>query len=491
MGSAKNVVFYFLLLLTCGGGIWASLEAGRSLASGAKEAGPGAVAVSYAPASDPGEASDNFLVARFKEKMKRSLSLMLVQVILIVVLAHIFGHLFEKMRLPGVVGEMLAGILLGPSLVGTLYPDIFEMLFPPASLPRLKMLSHVGILLFMFVIGLELDVRSLRKKAQVAVLVSHAGIVFPFFLGVTLSLVLFERYAPAEVGFLPFALFIGIAMSITAFPVLARIIEERKLTRTFLGTTAITCAAVDDVTAWSLLALVVAVAGSQGLGSSLGMIGFAAVYTAVMLFVARPLLRRLVASTYRNQAPGKGLVAFILLFLFFSALLTELIGVHALFGAFMAGLVLPEDSRFKAFLRARLEYFSSIILLPIFFAFTGLRTQIGSLETAADWTACLLIIAVAILGKFGGSVAAARFAGVSWKESAALGILMNTRGLMELIVLNIGYEMGILSPKIFTMLVMMALVTTFMTGPLLSALRLPRHASEPAPPGKELSVAGG
>lgn len=491
LNSARNLIFYLFLLLSCGGGTWFALKAGGSLEKGAQESEAKLVAISHAPQMEKGPAtSGNFLVEKVRAKMKRSLSLLLVQIILIVVLAHLFGLLFERLGLPAVVGEMLAGILLGPSLIGNLFPEVFAALFPEASLGRLKMLSHVGILLFMFVIGLELDVKSLRKKAHVAVLVSHSGIFFPFFLGVSLSLYLFTRYAPPQVDFLPFALFVGIALSITAFPVLARIIEDRKMTGTFLGTTAITCAAVDDVTAWSLLAIVVAFAGSQGIAASFSVILMAGVFALVMLFLARPLLRRLVKAAHGSHPPGKGLVAFILLFLFFSALVTELIGVHALFGAFMAGLVLPQDPRFKAFLRTRLEYFSSIFLLPIFFAFTGLRTQVGLLENASDWVICALIILVAVLGKFGGSLVAARFTGVSWKESAALGILMNTRGLMELIVLNIGYDMGILSPKLFTMLVIMALATTFMTGPLLTALRLPKAKPDPDGTERELAVAG-
>jgi Kef-type K+ transport system membrane component KefB len=280
---------------------------------------------------------------------------------------------------------------------------------------------------------------------------------------------MYRTLAPAGVPFSAFALFIGVTMSITAFPVLARIIEERRMSRSYLGTTAIACAAVDDVTAWCLLAVVVAIVKSNGMGGSLLTVGLTLLFIAVMLFVVKPRTARLVGEHSEDgQAGSIGLLAGIFAFLFASALFTEAIGIHALFGAFLAGVCMPADSGLRKFLRERLETFSSVLLLPLFFAFTGLRTQVGLLNDWGSWLMCAGIIAVAIAGKLGGSMAAARWTGMSWGDSFSLGALMNTRGLVELIVLNLGYDLNILSPRIFAMLVLMALVTTFMTGPLLT-----------------------
>jgi Kef-type K+ transport system membrane component KefB len=317
-------------------------------------------------------------------------------------------------------------------------------------------------------VGLELDVETLRNRAHAAVVVSHASIIVPYFLGVVLSLFLYRDLAPAGVGFIPFALFLGIAMSITAFPVLARILEERRLTRTPLGITAITCAAVDDVTAWSLLAVVVAASGATGARSAVATIVLTLVFVGAMLRFVGPAVRRALARAAVREEPGKSAVAGILMFLFASALATELIGIHALFGAFLAGVVMPRTPRFRAYLGQRLEYFSSVFLLPLFFAFTGLRTEIGLLNDVRSWIVCGAIILVATTGKLGGSMLAARMTGMRWVDAFSLGALMNTRGLVELIALNLGYEYGILSPRIFAMMVLMALVTTFATGPLLA-----------------------
>jgi len=408
---------------------------------------------------------------------KPTLSLLLFQVILIVVLAHGCGTLFERLGQPSVVGEMVAGILLGPSLIGQYFPGFFNFLFPDYSMEILKMLSQVGVLLFMFVIGLELDPNQLRRNISSALLISHSGIVIPFLIGCLVALPLYSEYVSSQTSFTAFALFLGVSMSITAFPVLARILEERGLTRTFLGTTAITSAALDDITAWCLLALVIAVAGAQGFINAAGTLFFTVLYMAIMLLVVRPLLRKIIEKVPEEHLEGKGALATVFLLLFCSALLTEVIGIHALFGAFMAGFVLPQNIIFKNFLRARLEHFSSVFLLPLFFAFTGLRTQIGLLENLHDFLIALMVIAAAVLGKFGGTFLASKVAGINWKEASALGILMNTRGLMELIVLNIGYDMGILPPKIFSIMVLMALATTFMAGPLLSLLRVSKNYS--------------
>jgi Kef-type K+ transport system membrane component KefB len=304
--------------------------------------------------------------------------------------------------------------------------------------------------------------------AQTAVVVSHASIVVPYFLGVVLSLVLYRELAPPGVSFLAFALFMGIAMSITAFPVLARILSERRLTGTKLGDTAITCAAVDDVTAWSLLAVVVAVVSARGFSAAVPTIVLTLAFIAAMIWLVRPLLKRLFARVGAGL-PGStiGLTG-ALLFLLASALTTEAIGIHALFGAFLAGAVIPREARLREALTSRLEEVTSVLLLPLFFAFTGLRTEIGLLNDGRSWLLCGLIILVATAGKLGGTLLAARLTRLSWADSFALGALMNTRGLMELIALNLGYELGILSPRVFAMMVLMALTTTLATGPLLS-----------------------
>jgi Kef-type K+ transport system membrane component KefB len=320
----------------------------------------------------------------------------------------------------------------------------------------------------MFVVGLDLNLRHLRLKAHTAVLVSHASIMAPFLLGIGLSLLIYTSLASANVSFTAFALFIGIAMSITAFPVLARIIEERGLTKTALGSTAIACAAVDDVTAWCMLAIVVAIAKANGLAGSLMTILLTLVFICAMLFLLKPCAERLLGERLRNGLMSKRIVTLILMIVFTSSLLTELIGIHALFGAFLAGVIMPSHEGLRNFLRERIEPFSAGFLLPLFFAFTGLRTQIGLLNDWQSWLMCLAVIAVAIAGKLGGSMIAARWTGMNWQESFSLGALMNTRGLVELIVLNLGYDLGILPPKIFGMMVLMALATTFMTGPLLS-----------------------
>jgi Kef-type K+ transport system membrane component KefB len=320
----------------------------------------------------------------------------------------------------------------------------------------------------MFVVGMDLDLAHLKHQARTAVLVSQVSIIFPYLLGVTASLFLFETLAGANTTFVAFALFIGISMSITAFPVLARILEERGLTRTPLGTIAIACAATDDVTAWTVLAFVVAIAKSNRVEACLLTLLLVVVFVCLMWFFVRPWICRGLDQTKPGHGPTKGMMAAVLVFLFSSALVTDVIGVHALFGAFMAGVVMPGHGGLREALRVRLEHFSSVFLLPLFFAFTGLRTQIGLLNDATSWLTCVSLVLIATVGKLGGAMVTARLTGVNWVDSFRLGALMNTRGLIELVALNIGYDLGILSPRMFAMLVLMALVTTGLTGPLLT-----------------------
>lgn len=407
--------------------------------------------------------------AGIKANVEHPLSHLFVQLLVIIGVSRLMGKGFVRLGQPAVVGEMAAGILLGPSLFGWVAPEAFAFVFPESSLGALRLLSQIGVCLFMFAVGMDLDVSQVRNKAHTAVVVSHASIVFPYLLGVLLAYFLFSSLAAEGASFTAFALFMGIAMSITAFPVLARILQERGLTKTPLGSTALTCAAVDDVTAWSILAFVVAIARATSLGGAAVNLLFVLVFIAVMIWGVRKALPAWLGERrLASEEPSKGTLATVLCVVMAAALCTEVIGIHALFGSFLAGTIMPDRHGFRHKLNVRVENFSTVLLLPLFFAFTGLRTQIGLLNDLQGWLLCLLIIGVATLGKLGGSAVTARFTGMGWRDSLQLGALMNTRGLMELIALNIGYDLGILSPRIFTMLVIMALATTVLTGPLLT-----------------------
>lgn len=406
------------------------------------------------------------------QNFRAPVSILLMQIVVIVATAGLFSRLFRRIGQPPVMGEMIAGIVLGPSVLGLFFPQVMSFVFPPTSLETLRLLSQIGVVLFMFVVGMELNVRHVKEKGSAAVMISHASIIVPFVLGTALALFLYRGLAPPGTSFSAFALFIGVAMSITAFPVLARILEDRHLTQTNLGSIALTCAAVDDVTAWCILALVIALVQASGIAVSLATVVFTLLFAAAMIFVVRPQLRRIVRETTGSHVHTRRVIAGVLAFVLICALITETIGIHALFGAFIAGVVMPPAADFRTFLRDRLDAFSAAALLPLFFAFTGLRTQIGLLNDWQSWALCGVIILVAIAGKLGGSMLMSRFTGMSWTQSFSIGVLMNTRGLVELVVLNIGYDLGILSGRIFAMMVLMALVTTFMTGPLLSLVNI-------------------
>jgi Kef-type K+ transport system membrane component KefB len=398
------------------------------------------------------------------------LSILLTQIIVILIFAGLFRRLFRWMAQPPVMGEMVAGIVLGPSVLGLLFPQAMAFLFPAESLETLRMLSQIGVVIFMFLVGMELDIQHLREKGTAAVMISHASMIVPFLLGSALSIFLYRDLASPGTSFHAFALFIGVAMSITAFPVLARILEDRNLTNTHLGAIAITCAAVGDVTAWCILALVVALVKATGVEISVITIILTLSFAGAMFFLVRPQLARVIKEP-DSQLHRRRLIPLILAFLLACALVTETIGIHALFGAFLAGVVMPPSTEFRIFLKDKLEAFGSYALLPLFFVFTGLRTQVGLLTDLNDWLMCGVIVLVAIAGKLGGTMMMARWTGMTWSQSFAIGTLMNTRGLVELVVLNIGYDLGILSGRIFAMMVLMALVTTFMTGPLLSLVK--------------------
>lgn len=470
MKTGKNFLFYLITIGIFTLLMWIVLGQGKQLqfdkiqhviSLNAKYSAPSAI--------DNSSSLTQFLRELFS-RLKNPLTVLIIQIITIIFFSRLIGLLFSKINQPTVIGEILAGIILGPSFLGYFYPEIFTFIFPANSLNTLQFVSQIGLILFMFLVGMELDLKALKKTAGVAVIVSHASIIFPYLLGVILSYFLYADYAPANVPFIAFALFMGIAMSITAFPVLARIIQERGLTKTPLGSLALTCGAVDDITAWFILAAVIAISKSGSFMNSIYTIILSVGYILIMLYVIQPFLRKIGSVYISKETLSKTVLSFLFFILFLSAYITELIGIHALFGAFIAGVIMPHNTDFKKNIVEKIEDLSLVLLLPLFFAFTGLRTQIGLLNHGHLWIVFALVLFVAIAGKFGGSSLGARFGGVSWKDSLSLGALMNTRGLMELIVLNIGYDLGILSPEIFAILVLMALITTFMTGPGLNLI---------------------
>lgn len=398
------------------------------------------------------------------------LAILLIQIVTIVLVARFFGWIFQKIGQPSVIGEIIAGIVLGPSLFGAYFPEFSAALFPTASLGNLNLLAQIGLILFMFVIGMELDLKVIKNKAGDAVVISHASIVFPFALGMFLSYFIYKEFAPVGTPFLSFSLFTGIAMSITAFPVLARIVQERGIHKTRLGTVVLTAAAADDITAWCMLAVVIAIVKAGSFASALYVIALAIVYVLVMLKLVRPFLHRIGHLNKNKENLDKATIAIFFVTLVLSAYATEVIGIHALFGAFMTGAIMPDNARFRHIFVEKVEDVAVVLFLPLFFVYTGLRTEIGLLNDIYLWKITGLIILVAVIGKFVGSALASKFVGQSWKNSLIIGALMNTRGLMELIVLNIGYELGVLTSEVFAMMVIMALFTTFMTGPILDLI---------------------
>ena len=415
-----------------------------------------------------------------------NLSQLLLELVVILVAARLAGRAVRYIGQPAVVGEMAAGLALGPSLFGAIAPGLSASLFPVDALIPLSALSQIGVLLFMFVVGLRLDLTMLRGKARAAVATSYASIVLPFAMGAAIAPFLFERLAPPNVALLPFVLFLGSAMSVTAFPVLARILTERGLLGTQIGTVAIASAAVDDVTAWCILAGVIAVArttteaAGQASREFLVTVGSSTVFVLLMATVGRRILASLGARiTRRAGERSRTVISAALIVALASAWVTEQLGIHALFGAFLAGTIMPRVSAtggpsIATEIANGVEDVVSAVLLPIFFAMTGLRTSLALVDGTAMWGICFLIIAIAVAGKFGGSAIASRLSGLSWRDSFAIGALMNTRGLMELVILNVGLEIGVITPTLFAMMVLMALVTTAMTSPLLTALLQPK-----------------
>lgn len=387
--------------------------------------------------------------------------------VVVISIARFFGMLFRRVGQPAVMGEVFGGVVMGPSLIGGHFPELSAAVFHPEALVFLRHIAEVGITLYLFLMGLEIDLPRLKKSAKSAVLISQLSILLPFILGVGLAKFIYLDYAPHGVGFAEFALFTGVCLSITAFPVLARILSDSALHKTSLGDLALTCAAIDDITAWCLVAVITGIMSTSLGGAGLTVL-LTVVYVVAMILVVRPYIEKLLPRLEKtSERVPQALLAFVVLGALGSAALTDLIGIHAFFGAFMFGAIIPHNSLIARDVSARLHDFIAILFLPAFFALTGLKTEVGLLSGSKDALICFIIIALAIAGKFGGAYAGARLSKNDHKSSIILGILMNTRGLVELIVLNIGLSVGILTPTLFTMMVIMALVTTFMTGPLL------------------------
>lgn len=393
------------------------------------------------------------------------IAVILAQLALIIVVARLAGTAAGKVGIPPVVGEIFAGVLLGPSLIG---PALSDQLFPTDTRAFLSLLASIGLVLFMFVVGLELDVSLVKGRGRVAGSVSVASILLPFGLGIGLAHLL-EDLKPDGVDFLPFALFLGAAMSITAFPVLARILTDRRMHRTETGGLALASAATDDVLAWTILAVVVGIAGGEGHGHGPDWLIFLVVpFALVAIFVVRPALTVLTRMYHRAGELTPTILSVVLVGLLLFAAATEYLGVHYIFGAFLFGAIIPHEqaAALRHEILVRLEQISVLLLLPVFFLVSGLNVDLRGLD-GENVLQLLAILAVAIVGKYVGAYLGARSAGVPHWQANALGILMNTRGLTELVILNVGLELGLLGPDLFTMMVVMALVTTVMTGPLL------------------------
>ncbi len=381
------------------------------------------------------------------------------------------------------MGEVLGGIILGPSIFGYFFPQLTHFFFHSDALVFLKHVAELGISLYLFLMGLEIDLPRLQKTARSSAIISLLSIILPFGLGLLLAHQIYPQYAPPGLGFLEFSLFIGVSMSITAFPVLARILSDSPLHKTKLGDLALACAAIDDIAAWCLLAVVTGVIASS-LNGAWATFGLTIGYVIFMIGFVRPFFRNVIPKLEKRfERLPEALLAFAILGALISATITDAIGIHGLFGAFLFGAVVPHDSLVARDINGRLQDFVRILFLPAFFALTGLKTQLGLLTSGHDWLLCVIIIVIAIVGKFGGAYMGGVLSGHTRHESTVLGILMNTRGLVELIVLNIGLSLGVLTPTLFTMLVVMALVTTFMTGPLLRVVGVERYRASPGSTG--------
>ncbi len=389
----------------------------------------------------------------------------LLELIIILLVVQLCGYLCRRIGQQWVIGEILAGLALGPSLFGALFPGFKAQIFPVSALPTLQTLGDIGLVLYMFSLGARLDTHLMVGQSRKALIASLSGVALPLLLGATLAFFLYPGLAGVKATQFSFMLLIGTAMAITAFPVLARLLTDKQMLGTKIGTLALTCAAVGDVLAWCLLALVIAVVNGTGVLSTGLTVGYTLLFVGIMLAVVRPLL---VWAT-RHVRSAQVLVGFILILLLLSAYITNAIGIHPVFGAFLMGIILPRRAFFIEHVRS-IDRVNNQLFLPLFFVYSGLRTQIGLIHNPLLWLVCLVVVVVACVGKFAGSTFSVRWLGESWRDALSLGVLMNTRGLVELIVLNIGLDLGVLSPTLFAMLVIMALVTTMMASPLLPLL---------------------
>ena len=386
----------------------------------------------------------------------------LLQLIVILLAVQLFGYLCKFIGQPRVIGEILAGLALGPTLLGALLPHVAAIIFPTSVLPTLQTLGDIGLVLYMFSLGTHIDTHAMLRQGRKASVISLSGIALPLVMGGTLAFFLYPRFAGSQANLLSFILLVGTVMAITAFPVLARLLSERHMLTTSIGTLAMTCAAIDDVIGWCLLALVIATVHATGFTSVLITLGFLTLFVAVMLGGVRPLL--LFADQHVKSRPL--LMALTMILLLLAAYVTNAIGIHPVFGAFMMGLVVPRRMHFLQQVQ-NIDAINNLLFLPLYFVYNGLRTSIGLINSPALWIICLLALVIACLSKILGAAIPLKAFGESWKESFALGTLMNTRGLVELIVLNIGLDLGVLSPTLFAMLVIMTIVTTMMAPPLL------------------------
>jgi Kef-type K+ transport system membrane component KefB len=389
----------------------------------------------------------------------------LLQLIVILIVVQIFGHLSGRIGQQWVIGEILAGIALGPSLLGAFLPGIQAFVFPASALPTLQTLGDIGLVFYMFSLGSRLDTQMMLRQGRKAIVASLSSILLPLILGAALAFTLYPAFAGPKATQASFMLLVGTAMAITAFPVLARLLTEKNMLGTEIGMLALTCAAVGDVIAWCLLTVVIAFAHAQAVTAGVLTVGLTLLFIVVMLGIVRPLL----AYASRHLPWPYLLVALTLILLLLSAYVTNAIGIHPVFGAFLMGIILPRRAAFIEQVRS-LDRVNNVLFLPLFFVYSGLRTQIGLISAPSLWLICLLVFAVACLGKVLGGTLSVRWMGDSWRDSLTLGVLMNTRGLVELIVLNIGLDLGVLSPVLFAMLVIMALATTMMASPLLPLL---------------------
>lgn len=455
-------VFYIIVLAISVVALWLTLSLGETLA-------PAAVKAQQASGGSLSSAFSDFS-ASVSHHTSSTIGLLLLQILVILIAARTMGWLFGKLRQPAVIGEIVAGILLGPSLFGAVAPGAFDALFPASSLPNIQLLSNFGLILFMFAVGMELRLGDIRKQLKASIIISHTGIFVPFVLSLPVSYAIYTEHAASLTDFTPFALFIGIAISITAFPVLARIIQENNLLRTHLGKLSLSSAAAGDITAWLMLAAIIAISQSGSILSTGYNLLFLIAYLMVMFGIIRPLFRA-AGKVYTNtEVISHGMVGIIFILLLLSSFITEILSMHALFGAFMLGLIMPEEVSFRKIVTDKIEDVSLMLFLPLFFVSSGLQTKLGLIDSPEMWGLFGIFTIIAVIGKVGGTYLSARASGEGKKNSIYLGAFMNTRGLMELVVLGIGYEMKILPPAIYAVLVLMTVVTTVMTMPMVHVI---------------------